>query len=74
VDFTWSGGIGVTEYELWVGTTGVGSSNINYPGATTTTSETVSGLPSSGGGTVYVRLYSKINGAWQYHDYTYTAE
>jgi len=72
VAFAWSGGVGVTEYELWVGSTGVGSSNLNYPGVTTGTTETVSGLPTAGG-TLYVRLYSKINGAWQFHDYTYTA-
>jgi len=72
--FTWKAGVGATEYELWVGTEGVGSSNLNYPGLTTSSTETVSNLPSSGGGTLYVRLYSKVNGAWQYNDYTYIAE
>ena len=74
VPFTWKAGAGATEYELWVGTAGAGSSNLNYPGLTTGTTETVSDLPASGGGVVYVRLYSKINGSWQYIDYTYTAE
>jgi hypothetical protein len=73
VTFGWSGGVNVSEYELWVGTTGVGSSNINYPGLTTSTSESVSGLPTTGG-TVYVRLLSKVNGVWQSADYTYTAQ
>ena len=73
VTFTWSGGAGVSEYELWVGTTGVGSGNLNYPGLTTATTETVSGLPTNGA-TLYVRLYSKVAGVWQYHDYTYKAE
>jgi len=70
--FTWTTGTGATEYELWVGTTGVGSGNLNYPGLTNATTETVSGLPTNGE-TLYVRLYSKINGAWQYIDYTYNA-
>jgi hypothetical protein len=74
VEFTWKAGVGATEYELWVGTEGVGSHNLNYPGQTTATTETVSNLPPSGGGTVYVRLYSKINGVWQFNDYSYTAE
>jgi hypothetical protein len=73
VTFSWGGGAGVSEYELWVGTTGLGSSNLNYPGLTTSSSETVSNLPTTGG-KVYVRLYSKLGGVWQYHDYTYTAE
>src|SRR5207253_5084958 len=37
-----------------------------------TLSATVSNLPIDGS-TVYVRLYSKINGAWVFNDYTYTA-
>ena len=32
----------------------------------------MTGLPASG--TLYVRLYSYINSAWQYNDYTYTIE
>jgi N-acetylneuraminic acid mutarotase len=74
VAFSWSGGVGVSEYELWVGTNGPGSANLNYPGLTTATTETVSDLPASGGGTVYVRLYSKIAGTWHYYDYTYSAQ
>jgi len=73
VAFSWSAGIGVTEYELWLGSVGAGSSNLNYPGLATSTTETVSGLPTNGA-TLYVRLYSKVGGAWQYHDYTYTAQ
>jgi len=72
--FTWKAGVGASEYELWVGTTGVGSSGLNYPGLTTSTTETVSDLPATGGGTVYVRLWTKINGVWNYNDYTYIAE
>ncbi len=39
---------------------------------TNRTTVTVAGLPTNGN-TVYVRLWSLINGAWQYIDYTYTA-
>jgi len=69
--FTWTAGTGVTQYTIHVGSTGVGSDNISAPGALTGTSYTVSNIPTTGG-TLYVRLYSLIAGAWQYTDYTYT--
>jgi hypothetical protein len=68
--FTWTAGSQVTQYDLHVGTTGVGSSNI-FGGVVSGQSTTVTGIPTAGG-TFYVRLYSLINGAWQYIDYTYT--
>ena len=71
VTFSWTAGVGVSMYALWIGTTGVGSSNV-YNNQTTAQSLTVSNLPESGQ-TVYVRLFSWISGAWQTHDYTYTA-
>jgi hypothetical protein len=70
--FNWTAGAGVTEYWLYVGTKGAGSTNV-YNKAATTTSANVTGLPTNGA-TVYVRLLSKINGAWQSNDYTYTAQ
>jgi hypothetical protein len=70
--FTWSPGNTATHFELWVGTTGVGSSNLYNSGNVTVTSESVNNLPSNGE-TVYARLYSLINGTWQSNDYTYTA-
>jgi hypothetical protein len=51
----------------------VGSSNLYNSGGTTATTETVSGLPTTGV-KVYVRLYQMINGVWQSTDYTYTAQ
>jgi hypothetical protein len=67
--FNWSAGAGVTEYELRIGNTGPGSNSLcNVPGAMTSLTVT---LPTYGM-TVYVRLYSLIDGAWQYNDYTYT--
>ena len=72
--FTWTAGGGATKYELLLGTTGHGSSNVYNAAGTSTTALTtgvVSGIPTTGG-TLYARLYSYINGAWQYNDYTYT--
>ncbi|MEX0409849.1 hypothetical protein ABGN05_30030, partial [Aquibium sp. LZ166] len=59
------------QYWLYVGSTGVGSYNIYQASQGTSTSKTVSGLPSSG--TIYVRLWSYISGSWQWNDYTYKA-
>jgi hypothetical protein len=69
VTFTWTTG-SATEFDLCVGTTGVASQDIFTTGVVTTTSATVTGFPSAGK-TVYVRLYSKVNGVWQSVDYTY---
>ena len=70
--FSWTGGIKVTEYAFMLGTTGVGSSNLFSVSGTTETSQAVSGLPVNGE-TIYARLSSMVNGAWQTSDYTYTA-
>ena len=71
--FTWTQGIGATAYQLYVGTTGVASHNLLYTGTITATSASVTNLPLNGE-PVYVRLYSKIDGVWQFIDYTYTAQ
>jgi hypothetical protein len=68
--FSWANGVGPTEYELYLGTTGVGSDNLYSSGHTTATSETVT-LPTNGV-KVYARLYQRINGVWQFADITYT--
>ena len=73
VTFGWTAGTAVTRYSLWLGTTGVGSSNLyNSTPPLTTLSTTVTGLPITGG-TIYARMWSEINGVWQSTDYTYTA-
>ncbi len=73
VTFTWTpGNDGAVHFELWVGTTGVGTSNLYNSNSVTATSETVGGLPSNAE-TVYVRLYYFAYGAWESTDYTYTA-
>jgi pseudomonalisin len=70
--FTWNTGPGsVTGYYLWVGTTPGGLNLVNI-GPLSGTSATVN-LPTNGA-TVYVRLWTVINGAtYVYNDYTYTA-
>jgi hypothetical protein len=70
--FQWTAGTGVTQYVLGIGSTGVGSYNLYNSTPITATQASVTGLPTNGE-TLYARLYSLINGAWQYHDYTYTA-
>jgi hypothetical protein len=68
--FEWSGGTGVSQYWLYVGTT-AGGFNLLNQNLGTSLSATVAGLPTDGS-TVYVRLWSLIGGTWQYNDDTYT--
>jgi hypothetical protein len=69
--FQWAGGVGVTQYVLWVGTT-AGANDLVVQDRGTNLSATVIGLPIAGR-TLYVRLWSLIAGQWQSNDYTYTA-
>ena len=69
--FSWTAGAGVASYRLDVGTT-VGANNLYAGSAGSSLSAAVSGLPTTGG-TVWARLSSNINGAWQSADYSYTA-
>src|SRR5208337_2463079 len=69
--FTWTAGTGVTNYMLYLGTTGAGSHDLYSLGSTTATSTNVTGLPTNGV-TVYATLYSEIGGLWQSTAYTYT--
>jgi hypothetical protein len=71
-NFSWTAGSGVTSYALYLGTTGAGSHDLYYPAASTATSASVSGLPTTGV-TIYATLFSLINGAWQSIPYTYAA-
>ena len=70
--FSWDVGSGVTERYLAVGTTLNGSDLYSAYQGVATMSRTVTGLPTTGG-TIYVRLFSWINGDWQIRSYTYTA-
>jgi hypothetical protein len=71
VTFQWTAGT-ATLYGLWVGSTGVGSCDLVQTGGTGALSYMATGLPIDGR-TLNVRLWSLVNGAWQSHDYTYTA-
>ena len=70
--FTWSASP-ATLYQLWVGST-PGTHDIGFypPAGTTANSVQVTGLPTDGR-TLYVRLYSLIDGAYQYTERVYTA-
>jgi hypothetical protein len=69
--FTWSAGTDVTEYQLWLGLSGPGSSSLYVSGWLTTMSTLVPRLPARGT-TVYARLYSYGGGGIQHNDYTFT--
>ena len=71
VQFQWTGGTGVSEYWLSVGTTSGGTQLFDQDQGTNL-SATVTGLPTNGS-TIYVRLGSRINGSWTYNNYSYTA-
>lgn len=71
VTFSWTAGVGVSMYYLFVGNS-PGAADLYAAGQGLATSGTVSGLPTDGR-TLYVRLWSYINGTWQYRDYAYTA-
>jgi hypothetical protein len=71
--FTWQD-TGADAYYLMASSTAVGGNNLYVSGglAKGTTSVTVTGLPSDGK-TVYIRLYSWVNGSWQTTDQSYVA-
>ena len=70
--FTWNAGTGVSFYSIWVGSQGVGSRDLYNSGNTPDLAASVSKLPTDGR-TIYVRLFSWINNAWQTRDYTFVA-
>ncbi len=69
--FTWNAGSGAQRYWLFVGSS-QGNNDIYGADQATNTSVTVSGLPANGK-VLHVRLWSYINGGWQYNDYSYRA-
>jgi hypothetical protein len=71
VTFTWSAGCGASAYWLDVGTT-PGQGTVFAQNLGLVTGQTVSGLPVNGS-TIYARLWTQLNGVWQYNDYTYLA-
>lgn len=74
VEFRWTGGVGVVEYYLAVGTT-PGGSDLYYQSHGTSLRGTVPNLPADGS-TLYVRLWQRTGATWQSRqldDYSYTA-
>jgi len=72
VTFQWTAGIAVADYQLNLSAIAPGDSDLYvYKGTATMT--TVPALPANGV-EVYARLYSKINGVWQFKDYVYTEQ
>ena len=70
--FQWTDA-GAENYQLWVGSTPGAFDYGYYPDTGTTgLSTTLTGLPTHGG-TLHVRLWTRIQGVWHYNDYTYTA-
>ena len=69
--FFWTAAAGATEYWLEVGTTGVGSVNQYSQSQGLSLSGTVSGLPTNGSA-VYVRLWTRLGGTWQFNNYMRT--
>ena len=69
--FTWNAGTSAQEYWVYVGTS-KGASNLYNKQVGLSLSTNVTGLPRNGQ-TLYMRLWTRINGAWQYNDYTFRA-
>jgi hypothetical protein len=72
VTFNWPVTSGATGYFLWIGTTGVGSSDLYYSAEKTVESYTFSHLPLNGG-KIYVRLITNFSGDWVSNDSTFNA-
>jgi hypothetical protein len=71
VTFNWTAISGASQYWIEVGTA-AGKSNLFGQGVGLATSQMVSGLPIVGT-TIYVRLWTQVNGSWLFNDYIYTA-
>lgn len=70
--FFWTGSANTTEYWLYVGTSLAGQDILNSGSLGTSTSMTVSGLPTNGS-TLHVRLWHFEGGNWLNTDFTYTS-
>ena len=71
VTFNWSAGAGVQRYLLYVGTAARTHDVFYLSAGPGTTSALVNNIP-TGGATLYVTLFSLVNGAWQSEADTYT--
>src|SRR5258706_8888360 len=71
VTFTWSASSGASAYWLDVGSA-QGQGNIFGQNVGLATSQTVTGIPTTGS-TIYVRLWTLFGGVWQSNHYTFNA-
>ena len=69
--FTWNAAPGALEYFFYAGTS-QGSNNITGRSMGSSTSVSVTNLPTNGS-TVHARLWTRFSTGWQYRDTTYTA-
>ncbi len=69
--FAWNAGSGATGYRLDAGSS-QGATDLFGGTASTSLNTTVSGLPTDGR-TVWIRLSTLLDGAWQFSDYMFTA-
>ncbi|HUK73868.1 MAG TPA: MBG domain-containing protein [Candidatus Bathyarchaeia archaeon] len=70
--FTWNAGTQSTAYWIDAGSTRGGNQYFQSGNLGGALQETVTGLPTDGS-TVYITLWSLLNGQWVYNEYTYTA-
>ena len=71
--FQWeSNGLDITEYELWVGTAEGGKDLYDSGSLGTSQSVEVTGLPEDGS-VLFVRVRYRVDGAWGFKDFIYTA-
>ena len=70
--FQWTAGSPASDYQLNLSVIAPGGSDLFLYKGTALTA-TATSLPANGV-KVYARLYSKINGTWQYNDYQYTEQ
>ena len=70
--FTWNAGTRSTAYQIDAGSTSGGNQYFQSGNLGTSTSETVTNLPTNGS-TIYITLWSLLNGNWVYNEYQYTA-
>lgn len=69
--FTWNAVPGALQYFFYAGTS-QGSNNITGQSTGTSTSVSLTNLPTNGS-TVHIRLWTRFSTGWQYRDTTYTA-
>jgi uncharacterized repeat protein (TIGR03803 family) len=72
VTFTWTAGAGATAYWIDAGSSAGGNQYFQSGNLGNVLTTTVNGLPTNGS-TVYVTLYSLVDGQWLNNQYTYTA-